>query len=143
MRVLERHQGGGQRFRGDMHGLENWPSPDDGSRANPTMGYRSRVRPLPLDIVTCYDSQLRAVVAHTTRPMFYLLLRGSGPGGTLDSALLAQSRKAGDEVRFGVHRREVGPESPRPARRVHTSQLGPDSQELVMEVQMDTAVALV
>ena len=72
------------------------------------MGHRSRVRPPPFDIVTFYDSQLRAVVAHTPRPMFYLVHRGSGPG-TLDSALLAQSREAGDEVRFGVHRREAGP----------------------------------
>lgn len=108
VRVLERHQGVGQRFRGDMQGLENWSSVEDALERlrqwdiDPAFGYR------PFDAVTFYDSQLRATVAHTPRPMFYLVHRGSRPG-TLDSALLAQARGAGADVRFGVHRREAGP----------------------------------
>lgn len=42
------------------------------------------------DIVTFDDSQLRAVVAHTPRPMFYLVHRGSGPG-TLGAAPTSDS----------------------------------------------------
>lgn len=108
VRVLERHQRVGQRFRGDMQGLENWSSLDDAVGRLRQWGIDPAFDQRPFDSVTFYDSQLRATIAHTPRPMFYLVHRGSGPG-TLDSALLAQASEAGADVRFGVHRHEAGP----------------------------------
>lgn len=104
VRVLERHHRVGQRFHGDMQGLENWSKPEDTLDRLARMGIDADFDHRPFHEVTFYDSRLRATVAHTQQPMFYLVRRGSGRG-TLDSALLEQARSEGAEVRLGEHRR--------------------------------------
>ena len=108
VRVLERHQRVGQRFHGDMQGLENWSRPEDVLDQLDHMGIDADFDYRAFHEVTFYDSRLRATVAHTQRPMFYLVRRGSGRG-TLDSALLGQARSAGADVRLGEHRRAAAP----------------------------------
>ena len=100
VRVLERHRSVGQRFHGDMQGLENWSVPEDALDRIRGMGIDADFDYRPFDAVTFYDSQLRAAVVRTPRPLFYLLRRGS-TSGTLDTALLRQARAVGAEVRLG------------------------------------------
>lgn len=106
--VLERHDGVGQRFRGDMQGLENWSAEQD---------VLVRLRRLGIDTgfdhrgfrqVTFYDSRLRPATAHLERPLFYLVRRGPA-AGTFDTALLAQARSCGVDVRLGTTARSAGP----------------------------------
>lgn len=100
VRVLERHRFVGQRFHGDMQGLENWSMPEDALDRIRGMGIDADFDYRPFDAVTFYDSQLRAAVVRTPRPLFYLLRRGP-TSGTLDTALLRQARAVGAEVRLG------------------------------------------
>lgn len=108
VRVLERHERVGQRFNGDMQGLENWSSTADTLDRLCLMGIDPSFDYRPFDEVTFYDSHLRGTTARTERPMYYLVHRGPGTG-TLDSSLLAQARQAGVDVRLGVHPRQAGP----------------------------------
>lgn len=106
--VLERHRRVGQRFHGDMQGLENWSSPDDALDLIRRLGIGTGFDYRPFNEVTYYDSQLRPAVVRTTQPFFYLVRRGPTKG-TLDTALLEQAQNAGVEVTFGATARTAAP----------------------------------
>ena len=90
----------GHRFHDDFQGLENWTSELDVLEELAAVGIAADFDHHPFDRGTVFDPSARSYVVKGRRPLFYLLRRGSGKG-TLDSALLAQARAAGVEVRFG------------------------------------------
>lgn len=89
----------GARFRGAVHGIENWSSCEP---------FTERLRSWGLDLgetlTPCHE--LLVCNEHTSRrvsselPLFYLVHRGPGPE-CLEGALLRLAREAGAEVRFG------------------------------------------
>ena len=108
VRVLERHGSVAHRFHGDMQGLENWSSSEDVLSRLRRLGIDTTFAHRGFDQVTFYDSHLRPVTVHSSRPLFYLVRRGSGPD-TLDAGLLQQARDAGAEIRFHQTARQAGP----------------------------------
>ena len=108
VQVLERHRGVGQRFHGDLQGLENWSASEDVLDRFRRLGITADFGYHGFDEVTFYDSRLRPVRARTARPLFYLVRRGPA-GDTLDTALLRQARAAGANVRFNQTARVADP----------------------------------
>lgn len=106
--VVERHRAVGQRFHGDMQGLENWSTAGDVLDRLRGIGIETDFAYRGFDEVTFYDSRLRPVVARTPRPLFYLVRRGPG-ADTLDTAMLRQAQEAGVDVRFGEAAHVAGP----------------------------------
>ena len=90
----------GHRFHDDFQGLENWTGEQDVLDELAAAGIASSFDHHPFDHGTIFDPSGCSYVVKGRRPIFYLLRRGPGEG-TLDSALLAQARAAGVEVRFG------------------------------------------
>lgn len=90
----------GHRFHDDFQGLENWTSETDVLDELVEAGIAADFEHHPFDHGTVFDPSGRSYAVKGRRPLFHLLRRGSG-AGTLDSALLAQARAAGVEVRFG------------------------------------------
>ncbi|NOY55257.1 MAG: NAD(P)-binding protein [Actinobacteria bacterium] len=99
VRVLEKADRVGHRFKGDFQGLENWSQRLDGLERLARLGVESTFRLRPFHAVSVYDHKLRPTIARTAEPLFYLLSRGPG-SGSLDTSLLAQVQRAGVEVRF-------------------------------------------
>lgn len=108
VRVLERHESVGQRFHGDMQGLENWSGDHDVLDRLRLLGIETDFAWRGFNQVSFYDSRLRPVIARTEQPLFYLVRRGPD-AGTLDSALLGQARDAGAEIRLGEAALGAGP----------------------------------
>lgn len=106
--VLERHRSVGQRFHGDMQGLENWSDTEDALDRLRRLGIEPDFPWRGFDEVTFYDSRLHPLAVHTRRPLFYLVRRGPGPQ-TLDTALLRQARDLGAEVTLGHAAQAAGP----------------------------------
>lgn len=97
--VREWHQDVGHRFHGDFQGLENWSDAqnvlDELADAGVVADFDHRGATEGI----VFDSHAKAHRVHGSKPLFYLLRRGTAPG-TLDRALLDQARAAGAEVRF-------------------------------------------
>jgi flavin-dependent dehydrogenase len=89
----------GFRFRGDLQGLENWTVEEDVLDELQRLGLSAAFDTLACTRGTAYDPRGRARIVESEAPIFYLVERGPGPG-TLDSALLAQARALGVDVRF-------------------------------------------
>ncbi len=90
----------GHRFHDDFQGLENWSAETDVLEYLASSGITADFDHHAFDSGTVFDPAGRHYSVRGRRPLFYLLRRGPGRG-TLDSALLAQARAAGAEVRFG------------------------------------------
>ncbi len=108
VQLFERHESVGQRFHGDMQGLENWSGDEDVLDRLRSLGIATDFAWRGFDEVTFYDSRLRPAIARTKRPLFYLVRRGP-EADTLDSALLRQARDAGAEIRLGAPALVAGP----------------------------------
>lgn len=97
--VHERARTVGSRFHGDFQGLENWTTERgvldelDGLGIEPSFEH-SALRALVVFGPDGTEGELRSGT-----PLCYLVRRGPDVG-TLDTALLAQAREAGAEVRF-------------------------------------------
>lgn len=89
----------GSRFGRDLQGLENWTGAQDVLAELEALGMSTAFDALPCMRGTVYDHRGRAHVVASKAPIFYMVERGPGPG-TLDSALLAQARALGVNVRF-------------------------------------------
>ena len=99
--VRERKDGVGRRFHDDFQGLENWTREADILDELAEAGIAADFEHHGIDRGTVFDpAGHRHAVQGARRPLFYLVRRGPG-AGTLDSALLAQARAAGAEIRFG------------------------------------------
>lgn len=90
----------GHRFHDDFQGLENWTRELDVLEELAAAGITADFDHHPFESGTVFDPSGHRYAVKGLRPLFYLLRRGPGQG-TLDSALLAQARAAGVEIRFG------------------------------------------
>lgn len=97
--VHEAHKTVGYRFQGDLQGLENWSTPQDVLAVLRELGVTTEFEMLPCDRGTVFDAWRRDYPVVGRRPLFYMVVRGPGKG-SLDSALLAQARGRGVDVRF-------------------------------------------
>ncbi len=98
----------GARFRRDFQGIENWSGREDALESLRALGIDTRFDYLPGTRGWAYDAWGVRYPIRTRRPLFYLIERGPGPG-TLDSALLAQARALGIEVRFNARMAPAAP----------------------------------
>lgn len=95
----ETHGEVGHRFQGDLQGLENWTSDEDVLAGLQRLGITTDFAHLPCLAGTAFDARGRSYRIRSRAPLFYTVERGPGPQ-TLDSAMLAQARALGVEVRF-------------------------------------------
>jgi len=96
----------GSRFQGDHQGLENWTTEQDAVDALREDGFTRDFERTPCGEGIGFDAQGNRFEIHSPTPLFYIVARGPGPG-TLDSALLAQARGLGIEVRFNSRVRKI------------------------------------
>ncbi|PTX41282.1 flavin-dependent dehydrogenase [Allosediminivita pacifica] len=97
--VREWHQDVGHRFHDDFQGLENWSATQNVLDELADAGVAADFDHRSVTEGIVFDSHAKAHRVHGSKPLFYLLRRGTAPG-TLDRALLDQARTAGAEVRF-------------------------------------------
>ncbi len=97
VRVYERAEIVGNRFKGDFQGLENWSSPTDALTRLADLGVEATFAYRPFHEVTFYDTNLRPSLARSTEPLFYLVRRGP-EADSLDHALAEQARNDGVEL---------------------------------------------
>jgi flavin-dependent dehydrogenase len=107
--VLERARQVGNRFRGDLQGLENWTSSQDVLAMLGEMGI-----PITFDydgFCECrhYDNRLREYRLRSARAGFYLIRRGPMPG-SLDWSLRTAAESAGVTIRYGVELDQPAPD---------------------------------
>ena len=96
----------GSRFQGDYQGLENWTTENDVLDALRGQGIACNFSALPCREGVVFDAWGTRYEIRSDHPLFYMVERGPGPG-TLDSALLAQARESGVEVRFKSRIRQI------------------------------------
>jgi len=96
----------GSRFQGDHQGLENWTTERDVLDDFREHGITCDFAWTPCREGVAFDAWGRRYEFHSEAPLFYTIERGPGPG-TIDSALFAQARDAGVEVRFRSRVRQV------------------------------------
>ncbi len=97
--VHEKGHDVGRRFHGDFQGLENWTSSMDIITEIKSMGIEPNFDHIPHYNLVCFDPSGRKLAAGSSRPLYYLVRRGTEPG-TLDRGLLQQALDLGVEVRF-------------------------------------------
>ncbi|WP_375256330.1 NAD(P)/FAD-dependent oxidoreductase [Yoonia sp.] len=97
----------GHRFHDDFQGLENWTDKRDVLDELAQAGVAADFSHHGMTEGVVLDSRAKARKVHGSRPLFYLLRRGSA-AGTLDRALLDQARAAGVEVRFNDRVKNTG-----------------------------------
>lgn len=108
--VYERRHDVGGRFHGDFQGLENWSTDRDVLDEIQALGIEIAFPAIPFREQVCFGPDGREhVFRSASRPFYYLVRRGPGPG-TLDRSLKEQALAAGAEIRFGesVPRPPVG-----------------------------------
>lgn len=97
--VHERARTMGSRFHGDFQGLENWTTDGDVLEELETLGIEPSFEHAALYELVTFGPDGTEHELRSDTPLCYLVRRGSD-AGTLDTALLAQAREAGVEVRF-------------------------------------------
>ena len=96
----------GSRFQGDHQGLENWTTERDVLDDFREHGLTCDFARMPCRDGVAFDAWGNRYEFHSESPLLYTIERGPGPG-TVDSALLAQARDLGVEVRFNSRVRRV------------------------------------
>lgn len=96
----------GFRFQGDHQGLENWSAEKDVLDAWRENGLTCNFARTPCGEGIAFDAWGNRYDIRSEVPLFYMVERGPGTG-CLDSALLAQARELGVEVRFNSKLRQV------------------------------------
>ena len=96
----------GSRFEGDHQGLENWTTENDVLDDLRERGIACNFAATPCREGVAFDAWGARYEIRSDCPLFYMVERGPGPG-TLDSALLAQARESGVEVRFNSRVRQI------------------------------------
>ncbi len=104
--VRERRSDVGRRFHDDFQGLENWSHDIDVLDEMREAGLETDFEYHPVTRGMVFDTRARQHPVRGTRPLFYMLRRGSDQG-SLDRALLAQARAAGAVVTFNDHVRHL------------------------------------
>lgn len=98
--VYERRKEVGARFHGDFQGIENWTTDGDVLEELGSFGIEADFEYTPVHECVLFDPKGKDLVCRSSRPLWYLVQRGSGPG-TLDQALKRQALAAGAEIKFG------------------------------------------
>ncbi len=96
----------GQRFHDDFQGIENWSAEQDVLEELSEAGIRLQCELVPVREGRVFDPDGKLHRITASRPIYYLVRRGSRPG-SLDRDLLAQALEAGVEIRFGDWVRRV------------------------------------
>jgi flavin-dependent dehydrogenase len=97
--VREKRADVGQRFRGAVHGLENWSSLEPFSERLSGWGVELGATSTPChELWLCDGRSLRTI--RSPEPLFYLVRRGSD-ADSLEGRLLRLARDAGAEIRLG------------------------------------------
>ena len=98
--VFEKHGDCGQRFHGDMQGLENWSVDGDIVESLQAMGLVINFDCHPFTDLTVSNGA-RTWEFSCRKPAFYLVKRGDIPG-SLDQGLKQQAEALGVEIRYGT-----------------------------------------
>ncbi len=103
--VFERRRRVGERFNGDLQGMENWSSKIDVGERLEEMGIQINFEFTPFNRLAI-TNLCKQVEFNLSRPAFYLVRRGPFPG-TLDHGLAAQARELGVRIHLGKTRSEA------------------------------------
>ena len=100
--VYEQNQNAGLRFNGDFQGLENWSDEDDTLQILNQIGIKINFlcHPYSGNDGLFYGPKLEKVKVKTSRPLFYLIERGSNPN-SLDQGLRKQAEELGVNILWG------------------------------------------
>ena len=100
--VYEQNQNAGLRFNGDFQGLENWLDEDDTLQILNRIGIKINFlcHPYSGNDGLFYGPKLEKVKVKTSRPLFYLIERGSNPN-SLDQGLRKQAEELGVKILWG------------------------------------------
>lgn len=100
--LYEQNTDVGLRFNGDFQGLENWSDDDDTLEILNRIGIRLNFLCFPYSGKDCLfiGPNKKAVKVKTSRPLFYLVERGSGIN-SLDQGLRIQAEEAGVNILWG------------------------------------------
>ena len=100
--VYEQNQNAGLRFNGDFQGLENWLDEDDTLQILNQIGIKINFlcHPYSGNDGLFYGPKLEKVKVKTSRPLFYLIERGSNPN-SLDQGLRKQAEELGVKILWG------------------------------------------
>lgn len=96
----------GSRHRQDQQGLENWTTERDVLDEFREHGITLDFARTPCRDGAAFDARGNRYELHSGLPFLYIIERGPSPG-TIDSALLAQARDLGVEIRFNSRVRRV------------------------------------
>ncbi len=99
VRIFEKASDVGYRLNGDFQGLENWTSGKDVVDLLKDMGIAINFLCIPWNEGTVYAPDMEPVFVTSSRPVFYLVKRGSMEG-TLDNGLKEQALLLGAEIFF-------------------------------------------
>ena len=97
--LYEQNSNAGLRFNGDFQGLENWSEEEDTLNILSKIGIKINFLCDPYSGEDCllYGPNLKEARIKTSRPLFYLVERGTGKN-SLDQGLLKQAAEAGANI---------------------------------------------
>ena len=100
--LYEQNNNVGLRFNGDFQGLENWSDEEDTLDILNNLGIKINFLCHPYfgDEGILYGPNLKKIEVKTSRPLFYLIERGSNEN-SLDRGLLKQAEEAGVNIFWG------------------------------------------
>jgi len=100
--LYEQNSDVGSRFNGDFQGLENWSDEEDTLDFLKRLGIRVNFlcQPYTGNDGYFYGPKLKQIKVHTSRPLFYLIERGSNPN-SFDQGLKQQAEEAGVNFFWG------------------------------------------
>lgn len=108
--VYEKRPRPGARFHGDFQGIENWTQDEDVFEEFERLGLSLDIEATAVHETVCFDPSGVVYRLRTpTRPLFYLIRRGS-EADTLDGKLTAQAVKAGAAIEWSTRRERLAPE---------------------------------
>ena len=102
VRVFEQRSQVGSRFNDDFQGLENWSRDEDVLVELKEADIEANWWHRPFHGGIMYDAKLRPMNIKTSRPLFYMVRRGSTHPKSLDLSLLNQAKSAGVEFVFNT-----------------------------------------
>lgn len=102
VRVFEQHSQVGSRFNDDFQGLENWSRKEDVLAELEKADIETNWWHRPFHGGIMYDAKMRPMNIKTSRPLFYMVRRGSAHPKSLDRSLLNQAKSAGAELVFNT-----------------------------------------
>ncbi|GIK61842.1 MAG: NAD(P)/FAD-dependent oxidoreductase [Ignavibacteriota bacterium] len=100
--LYEQNNNVGLRFNGDFQGLENWTDEEDTLKILSRIGIKINFlcHPYSGNDGLFYGPKLKKVKVKTSRPLFYLIERGSNPN-SLDQGLRKQAEEIGVNILWG------------------------------------------